>query len=59
MTELPYLYKLWALKGVTVEGNINYDHVIAGKSGFLNVPFFLIRLVIYLGSYSLFGSYAG
>jgi hypothetical protein len=55
-TQLPYLYKLWALKGVTVEGNINFDRVIAGKSGYLNIPFFLIRLVIYLGSYALIGS---
>src|ERR1700761_1747999 len=54
-TTLPYLYKLWALKGVTVEGNINFDRVIAGKSGYLNIPFFLIRLIIYLGSYTLLG----
>lgn len=54
-TTLPYLYKLWALKGVTTPGDPNYDAVIAGKSGFLNVPFFLIRLVIYLASYSLLG----
>ncbi len=38
-TVLPYLYKLWALKGVTTPGNENYDAIIAGKSGFLNVPF--------------------
>lgn len=55
MTTLPYLYKLWALKGVTVKGDPNYDAIIAGKSGYLNVGFFLIRLVIYLGSYSLLG----
>jgi hypothetical protein len=54
-TVLPYLYKLWALKGVTTPGNENYDAVITGKSGYLNVPFFLIRLIIYLGSYSLLG----
>src|ERR1019366_4357741 len=52
---LPYLYKLWSLKGVTDQNSINYDHVIAAKSGFLNIPFFLIRLVCYLGSYSLLG----
>jgi hypothetical protein len=55
-TVLPYLYKLWALKGVTTPGNENYDAIIAGKSGYLNVPFFLIRLVIYLASYSFLGS---
>ena len=55
-TILPYLYKEWALKGVTdPKDTINYNDIIAGKSGFLNVPFFLIRLVTYLGCYSLLG----
>src|ERR1700729_3152347 len=54
-TTFPYLYKLWALKGVTTPGNANYDHLIAGKSGFLNVPFFLLRLFLYLGSYIVLG----
>jgi hypothetical protein len=54
-TVIPYLYKLWALKGVTTPGNENYDAVITAKSGYLNVTFFLIRLVIYLGSYSFLG----
>src|ERR1700754_227994 len=34
----PYLYKLWHLEGVTTPGNENYDPVLAGKSGFLNMP---------------------
>jgi len=55
-TVLPYLYKIWALKGVTTPGNENYNAVITGKSGFLNIPFFLIRLIAYLGSYSLLGA---
>jgi hypothetical protein len=55
ITVLPYLYKLWALKGVTDPHSENFDAIILGKSGYLNVPFFLIRLVIYLGSYSLLG----
>jgi len=54
-TIIPYLYKQWAVKGITTPGDPNYNAVIAGKSGFLNIPFFLIRLVIYLGSYSLLG----
>jgi len=54
-TILPYLYKVWALKGVTTPGDPNYNAVIAGKSGYLNVLFFFIRLVIYLGSYSIIG----
>jgi hypothetical protein len=54
-TILPYLYKLWAVKGVTIPGNVNYDAIIAGKSGFLNRPFFLIRMVGYLTVYSVAG----
>jgi hypothetical protein len=54
-TIIPYLYKEWSLKGVTTPGNENYNAIIAGKSGFLNVPFFLTRLLAYLGSYSLLG----
>jgi hypothetical protein len=55
-TIIPYLYKFWAVKGITTPGNINYNAVIAGKSGYLNVPFFLIRIVLYLVSYSIFGA---
>jgi hypothetical protein len=54
-TVLPYLYKQWALKGIAVKGDENYNAVIAAKSGFLNVPFFLVRLIAYLGCYSLLG----
>jgi hypothetical protein len=51
----PYLYKLWALKGVTDKTSENYDAVITAKSGYLNLPFFFTRIVLYLGSYSLLG----
>jgi len=54
-TILPYLYKLWALKGVTTPGSENYDAIIAGKSGYLNLPFFFIRMVAYLALYSITG----
>ncbi len=54
-TVLPYLYKGWSLKGVTTKGDPNYDHLIAAKSGFLNIPFFAIRLVLYLVSYTILG----
>jgi hypothetical protein len=53
-TVLPYLYKLWAVHGVATPGSENYDAIIAAKSGFLNQPFFFARLVILLGTYSLF-----
>jgi len=55
-TTIPYLYKLWALKGVTTPGNLNYDANITGKSGYLNVPFFLIRIAIYLACYAGLGA---
>ncbi len=51
----PYLYKLWAIKGVSTPGDANYDAIIAGKSSFLNIPFFLGRLLVFLGLYSWFG----
>ena len=35
----------WMHHGVTEVGNANYDKIIAGKSGYLNKNFFLIRLV--------------
>lgn len=54
-TMVSYLYKGWNLKGVTTPGNLNYNKVIAGKSGYLNVPFFLVRLFLYLTVYSLIG----
>ncbi|UOE47439.1 chloride channel protein [Mucilaginibacter sp. SMC90] len=55
-TTLSYLYKGWNLEGVTIPGNPNYNKVIAGKSVYMNVPFFLIRLAIYLTVYSFIGS---
>ncbi|MGB4775846.1 MAG: quinol:cytochrome C oxidoreductase [Daejeonella sp.] len=51
---VPYLYKHWAAHGLSEQGSEHYDALIAGKSGFLNVPFFLTRLVIFLGLYSIF-----
>lgn len=32
----------------------HYDKIIAGKSGFLNAPFFIIRTLFYLGGWILF-----
>ncbi|WP_214072119.1 quinol:cytochrome C oxidoreductase [Mucilaginibacter sp. dw_454] len=50
-----YLYKEWAPKAITTPGNEAYNKVIAGKSGYLNIPFFLIRLAFYLIAYSILG----
>lgn len=52
---VPYLYAHWAAHGLTTVGSENYDPIIAGKSAFLNVPFFYGMLVVFLGAYSYFG----
>jgi hypothetical protein len=41
----------WAHEGITDPASHNYDAIIAGKKGFLNAPFFLIRLVLYFASW--------
>lgn len=48
------LYHHWAEEGLTDPNSSNYDKIIAGKSAFLNVPFFMARQVIFLGVYSIF-----
>ncbi|KIA96680.1 quinol:cytochrome C oxidoreductase [Pedobacter kyungheensis] len=48
------LYHHWNADGLTDPSSPNYDSIIAGKSVFLNVPFFLGRQVIFLGVYSIF-----
>ncbi|MEO8794998.1 MAG: quinol:cytochrome C oxidoreductase [Daejeonella sp.] len=48
------LYHHWNGEGLTDPNSPNYDAIIAGKSGYLNVPFFLTRLVLFLGAYSFF-----
>jgi len=51
----PYLYKTWATKGLTDKGNEMYDSLVASKAGYLNVPFFLARIALYLVCYSFLG----
>ncbi|MEH3114051.1 quinol:cytochrome C oxidoreductase [Pedobacter terrae] len=48
------LYHHWHAEGLTDQNSPNYDAIIAGKSVFLNVPFFLGRQVVFLGVYSIF-----
>jgi len=48
----PYLYSAWATKGLTVANSANFDKIVAGKASFLNIPFFFIRLIVFLGLYS-------
>lgn len=44
----------WMAEGVTEKGHKNYDAMIAGKSGYLNVPFWLIRAAIFLIGWNLY-----
>lgn len=39
----------WMHEGIMTPGSPNYDAIIAGKQGFLNKPFYFIRLVLYFG----------
>ncbi len=50
------LYHHWNEDGLTDPNSANYDSLIAGKSAFLNVPFFLTRLVAFLGAYCIFAT---
>jgi hypothetical protein len=38
----------WTMPGIMEKGSKNYDAIVAGKSGFLSIPFYLIRMVSYL-----------
>lgn len=44
----------WMGEGVTDPKSPNFDHLVAGKSGFLNVPFFLIRAIVFLIGWNLY-----
>jgi hypothetical protein len=48
------LYHHWNAPGLTDPSSPDYDKLIAGKSAFLNVPFFMARQVIFLGIYCFF-----
>ncbi|WP_236668770.1 quinol:cytochrome C oxidoreductase [Hymenobacter rubidus] len=44
----------WTHEGIMDKGSPNYDAIIAGKSGFLNLPFYLIRTIVYLAIWAFF-----
>jgi hypothetical protein len=44
----------WMAEGITTKGSPNYDHMIAGKSGYLNFPFWIIRAAIFLAGWNLY-----
>lgn len=37
----------WTHHGLYEEGTSTYDPIIAGKAGYLNMPFYVIRMIIY------------
>lgn len=45
---------VWMNEGVDVVGHENYDKLIAGKMGYLNVPFWLIRATIFLIGWNIY-----
>ena len=51
----PYLYARWATPDLRIKDSGIYDSVIAGKAGYLNVPYFLFRIIGMLAVYSFFG----
>jgi hypothetical protein len=50
------LYNHWHETGLTDPKAENFDKIIAGKSSFLNVPFFMGRQIVFLGTYSIFAT---
>lgn len=48
----------WMEPGIMDPESANYDSIIAGKKGFLNKPFFLIRAVFYLLGWNLYAHFS-
>lgn len=48
------LYHHWADAELVNPNSPEYDKLIAGKSGYLNIPFFTIRLFLFMGLWILF-----
>ncbi|MEY4011893.1 MAG: hypothetical protein RIT22_1017 [Bacteroidota bacterium] len=49
---------VWLGEGVTDPANANYDEIIAGKSGYLNFPFWIVRAAIFLLGWNLYRYYS-
>jgi hypothetical protein len=45
---------VWLGEGVTDPKSANYDEIIAGKTGYLNFPFWIIRAAIFLAGWNLY-----
>ncbi|HSD05820.1 quinol:cytochrome C oxidoreductase [Flavobacterium sp.] len=44
----------WLAEGVTTKGHENYDGIIAGKSGYLNFPFWIVRAAVFLAGWNAY-----
>jgi hypothetical protein len=49
---------VWLGEGVTKVNSPNYDALIAGKSGYLNFPFWIVRAAIFLIGWNLYRYYS-
>jgi hypothetical protein len=45
---------VWMADGVTDPASPNYDKLIAGKAGYLNFPFWIIRAAIFIAGWNLY-----
>jgi hypothetical protein len=44
----------WTDETLYIKDNANYDPIIAGKSSFLNQPFYIIRMLVFIGAWVFF-----
>lgn len=44
----------WTDHSLMEKDSPNYDEIIAGKEAFLNIPFYLIRMVVFIGGWTAF-----
>jgi hypothetical protein len=49
---------VWMGEGVTDPNSPHYDKLIAGKSGYLNFPFWIIRAAIFIAGWNLYRYYS-
>ena len=49
---------VWLGEGVTDPTSANYDHIIAGKAGYLNFPFWIVRAAIFLLGWNAYRYYS-
>ena len=48
----------WMTEGITEKGHENYDAIIAGKAGYLNFPFWILRAILFLTVWNLYRHYS-